>query len=242
MKVKGINKTFVGYDGEPNFHLDIPEINISTGHMVYLMGHNGSGKSVALKLMSGEILPSKGKVEFSITDKKWQAHKYPSSVVRQKAEDNLAVELTVRDNILIHNTPTTLLDKIFPRKFSQAKLQTVIKKHKTLASKFDQVCRNLSGGQKQELAFLLASTKGAKVLFLDEFLSATDSRATALMLSMAKEYAQEQNACIIIVSHEIQSALKHADRILILNNGRLAHDLLPGDSHWNDMSLYNLLQ
>ncbi|KPA19723.1 hypothetical protein MHK_000059 [Candidatus Magnetomorum sp. HK-1] len=60
IEISSLNKQFKGVDAEPDFVLDLPNIMFKTGKIVYVMGHNGSGKSIFLRLLAGEILPSAG--------------------------------------------------------------------------------------------------------------------------------------------------------------------------------------
>jgi len=241
INVRGIKKIFNGADGEPDFHLEIPEMNFELGEVIYVMGHNGSGKSVFLKLMAGEMLPSNGYVLLKVDGKTWNANKYRSGIVRQKAEESLATDLTVKENLLIRLATTSLVDLFFPSIRLHSKVKSLINSHSELSNKLDQPCRNLSGGQRQTLAFLAVASQDSKLLFLDEFLAATDQSTSTLLRRLAKEYAMRVRACVFIVSHDVNMATQDADRIIILKQGRLVHDLRNGDSEWNEKSVRNLL-
>jgi ABC-type uncharacterized transport system ATPase component len=243
LEISGINKNYEGVDGEPDFSLEIPSMSFEVGKVIFLMGHNGSGKSIFIKLMAGEMMPSTNFVEFTLDKNRWKAHEIPSAIVRQKAEESLAIELTVRENLLLRIKTKSLLDKIFPSSHFSHRVKSLVKSHIELLKKLDQPCRNLSGGQRQTLAFLAVASENRYVLFLDEFLSATDHHTSQLLRDLAKDYAKNIPACVFIVSHDINVALQDADRILILRSGRLIKDIVRNTSEpdWNMESISSYL-
>jgi ABC-type uncharacterized transport system ATPase component len=241
LKVSGLQKTYKGVDGEPNFSLNLPEMRFELGKIIFVMGHNGSGKSVLTKLLAGEVLPSQGYINFTLDKEHWKAHERPSAIVRQNAEESLAMDLTVRENLLLRTQPTSIIDCLIPAIRLNSQVNNFVKSHAELHRKLDQPCRNLSGGQRQTLAFLAVAAKNFPILFLDEFLSATDRNTSCLLRNLARDYTRCVPACVFIVSHEPSIALADADRILILNRGHLLHDLSRGDPEWNEESLIRVL-
>jgi putative ABC transport system ATP-binding protein len=241
LKISEIKKRYGSSKGEPTFTLDLPPMTVESGSIVFVMGHNGSGKSVCLKLMAGEILPSNGYVRFSFGDKSWKANESPSGIVRQRTDDSLAMDLSVRENLLLRGLPRSFVDSLFPAARLKDQVDSLVSPHAELRRKLDQACRNLSGGQRQALAFLTVTSRNYPVLFLDEFLAATDSNTSQLLRRLAREYAQRVPACVFIASHDVPLALADADRILVLREGRLIRDLGNNDPEWNERSLMRLL-
>jgi putative tryptophan/tyrosine transport system ATP-binding protein len=241
LEISEIRKTFGSSEGEPAFTLDLPRMTFKSGTIVFVMGHNGSGKSVTLKLMAGEILPSNGFVNFRFGEKSWRSHESPSGIVRQQANDSLAMDLSVRENLLLRGLPHSLMDSLFPIVRLKDQVNALVSSHAELQRKLDQACRNLSGGQKQALAFLTVTSRNYPVLFLDEFLAATDSNTSHLLRRLTREYAQGVPACVFIASHDVPLALADADRILVFKEGRLIRDMPRNDLDWNERSLMTLL-
>jgi ABC-type uncharacterized transport system ATPase component len=235
LTVRGVYKEFKGVGNEPGFTIEIPPLCFELGRVIYLMGHNGSGKSIFLKLMAGEIMPSAGSVELGIGSHLWHAHRSPCAIVRQKAEDSLALDLTVKENLLLRLGRGNVLERLFPGKSSHSIVANALRMHKSLLSKLEQPCHNLSGGQRQTLAFLAVAIQNRKILFLDEYYSASDIQTSHLLRHLASEYALNSLACVLIVSHNIDIALRDASRILILNSGKLVADLNKeiDRSQWN---------
>jgi ABC-type sulfate/molybdate transport systems ATPase subunit len=74
LKVTNARKTFRGSDGEPSFSLDVPQIAFATGKLTFLMGANGSGKSVFVRLLAGDLMPDRHSVVLEQNSKTWKAH------------------------------------------------------------------------------------------------------------------------------------------------------------------------
>jgi putative tryptophan/tyrosine transport system ATP-binding protein len=239
--VTGLDKRFQGVDGEPDFHLELPQLAFPIGELVFLMGHNGSGKSVTVRLLSGEMQPTAGRVCIRFTEGDGHGSVARCSVVRQNPEDCLAGELTVRQNMLLRLNPTAFADYLCPYTRLKSVVSRSISKYSELSKKIDQPCRNLSTGQRQILAFLSVAAVGSPLLLLDEFLSAADTAASLLLRNLACEYARSTPACVVIVSHTPQVALDDGDRILILRAGKLVRSLSREDGDWNVRAITRLI-
>jgi putative tryptophan/tyrosine transport system ATP-binding protein len=242
LNVTNLNKSYRGFDSADGFSLEIPVLNLQVGQLIFIMGRNGSGKSMLVKLLAGELLPSSGAVQFTFGDRTWGAHEQFSPVVRQRAEESLALDLTVQENILIHYHDNHLIDLIFPKRRLREKANQLLVHFPELRKKTHQSCHELSGGQKQALAFVLATSQKSFILLLDEFLSALDNSVSLLIRCKLKEYTRSFSVCSFIVSHDIDVALEDADRILLLQKGRLIHDIDRNSEGWNYKSIRNLLE
>lgn len=237
--VEGLHKTFEGAAGEPSFTLDLPSLKLRLGTLTFVLGHNGSGKSVFLKLLCGQLMPTKGAVTIYSNDRIWKAHKHQTAIVRQQAEESLSADLTVRENLLLRIKGDGLMDRMLPSRRLADPVRQIVGQHAILSKKLDQSARHLSGGQKQTLAFLAVTIQNSKLLCLDEFLAATDHSTSAMLRRLAREYADQTPACVLIASHGVDMALNDADRILILKEGKLCDDLTRGESEWDRNTIIN---
>jgi len=222
--ITGINKHFKGTEGEPDFKLEIEKLTLHTGEKTYLLGHNGSGKTVVLKLLSKDLAPTAGKINIKLLNDSNFNSLIKPTIIRQKAEDNLALDLTTKENLLLRIKRDKIIENFFPSRTLDNRVKPIINKHSLLVEKLEQKSVNLSSGQRQTLAFLSVASQKSKLLLLDEYLSATDYQTTELLLRLVNEYILENQASILIVSHDIDLALRHADRILILKKGKLISD------------------
>lgn len=231
LKLENIKKSFYE-DDKLIFCLDLPTINLSFGEVVYILGKNGSGKSVFIKLLNEELYPD---IQFvsKIDDEKIDFSEVNTSLVRQKVEDNLFLDLTIEENILSRLEVTNCLDYFFPKQRLKGQLNNKIKNNNFLKEKINQPVSDLSGGQKQILAFALSEMENAKIICLDEFLSAVDYDTSFRLREKIRNYAKESNKIVIVISHDFEHALHDADRILIFENGKIIRDFRSNSENWN---------
>lgn len=223
-----------------NFKLEIPKIQFETGLVTFLMGHNGSGKSVFLKIISDEIKNDKN-LKISLGANPAEI-KGLGKILRQKAIENLALELTVKENFIIHFQTKKLIENLLPSILLKNYIYDSLSSSKFLQEKENQLVSELSGGQQQTLAFFVTSSSKSKLLLLDEFLAATDMATTDTLLRESKKYAIENDASVVIVSHDIDVALDNADKIFVFSNGQLKNELDKGSSEWEKEKLQRLLK
>jgi len=212
----------------------MPSVTFRPGEITYLMGHNGSGKSVFLQLLTGERESDTGAVPMN-------GARDGVSIVRQDATQSLALDLTVRENILLRVAPRSLRGLLMPRRTYENTVTRVLEPHAELLRKVDDLALHLSGGQRQTLALLAATVRDTRILLLDEFLAATDLRTGTALQQLVRTYANEKHACAVIVSHDVSSALAYGDRILLLRQGILVADFRRGDEHWNREAIAELI-
>jgi putative ABC transport system ATP-binding protein len=239
LKISALEKIYNGVDGNPTFRLTIDALSFRLPSIVFLMGQNGSGKSVLLRLLAGEERPSQGRVCIELGDRKWVADKMPSPIVRQNVDLSLALDLSVRENLALHLRPQNPFEFLQPLRRLKSEIHSILKDRSELVNKLDQPCRYLSGGQKQALSFLAVSVRRFPILLLDEFLGATDESTSLLLLHLLSDYVKSTPACALIVTHDLRLALHHGDRILLLRSGGLVDDIITGSAHWDEDHIRN---
>ncbi len=236
-----IQKSFSSSQDVDGFRLSLPEIEYKAGELVFLMGHNGSGKSVYGKLISGEM-----RSDIGISKLNWVSKvksEGPSlGVVQQQVDHNLALDLTVQENILLRFSYPMFSSFSRPGKKAYEWSGRVLKTHTELLKKMHHQAATLSLGQRQTLAFLCERSISSDALLLDEFLASTDHSTSKLLMDMVHEFLNEDNGVVIIISHAPLIALNEADRIIVFQHGRLAKDIRKGDQSWNLECLENLIR
>lgn len=229
--VKNSNKLFYLPNGEIDFSLNIPEISFPSGKVTFILGKMGSGKSLFLKLLNGEEQNTDGNISIQING---DSLKNGIAIVRQKVEDNLCDELTVEENLLLRLNPPTIGAKIFPKKYFANEISELLSEQKEILKKRKQLCENLSGGQKQTLSFIANTINKSSVLCLDEFLSSTDLETSKQLRLKVKDYAFENNAVVVIISHDFKIALADADLIYVFQDGQVKIKLNRQSENWTE--------
>jgi phosphonate transport system ATP-binding protein len=222
IEIAGLCKSF---DGKrpvlQNIHLSIPH-----GQAVALIGHNGSGKSTLLRSCLQLIKPCSGTVRVLGSDMTSLSHEQLRRMRSQVGfvfqRHNLVSRLSVLSNVL-HGVqarrkgPKTWLHCLAPQKERQAamtQLQRVGLTH--LASRrVDQ----LSGGESQRVAIARALMQRPKIMMADEPVASLDPNAGEEVMRLFLNLIRDQGLTLLFVSHNLEHALRYADRIIGLRDG-----------------------
>ncbi|WP_247990706.1 ABC transporter ATP-binding protein [Bradyrhizobium sp. 186] len=190
------------------------ELKVVAGELLAVLGPSGSGKTTLLQIISGLVEPSSGRLVIDGRDETDNpANKRDIGVVFQNYA--LFPHLTVRENVAfplqMRGTPA---DKVRSR--VEATLAMVGLSE--FASRFP---RDLSGGQQQRVALARCFVYRPSLILMDESLSALDKKLRDSMRIEIKRLHRETGATIIFVTHDQEEALALADRICLMNDGRI---------------------
>ena len=83
----------------------------------------------------------------------------------------------------------------------------------------------LSGGQRQALTLLMATLKKPDILLLDEHTAALDPKTAAKVLELSDRIIAENRLTAMMVTHNMAAAIKHGNRLVMMNNGRIIYDV-----------------
>lgn len=233
LNIPEFSKTFDGPGNSSEaFRLEWPGLRLEDGQIVYLMGHNGSGKSILLHVLFGSLLTDKGdllRVTEAEKKRDRKTNSAPIGFVRQGVIENLALDLSVLDNIFLRFSPRTIRDRLFPQTAMLKRANDVVANFQNLSGKERHLVRHLSVGQMQTLSFGLASINDPALMLLDEFLSAADVTTSTDLRKRIRRASTESGTTFLIASHDIAMALQDASRIIVLRRGRILADIVASD-------------
>ncbi|MDV7103972.1 heme ABC transporter ATP-binding protein [Vibrio sp. TH_r3] len=219
-----------------NFHLKLGDklildnisLDFHSSELTILLGPNGTGKSSLLKLITKEW-PSTGEVRYFGQDSsQWKPADLAKHLGVLPQSSTLTFNFSVREVIELGGLTLKASQKEVADIASQYMSETDV------LHLADRLYPSLSGGEKQRVHLArvltqLAQSKDKKVLLLDEPTSALDLSHQHKTLALAKSLTQE-GASVITVMHDLNLAAQYADRILILNEGKLVADGNPWDT------------
>ncbi len=189
-------------------------LEIRDGEFVALLGPSGCGKTTTLLMVAGIYKPTRGRILFDDEDVTDLPPKDRNiGMVFQSYA--LYPHMTVYDNIA------------FPLKLKKVPRQEIDRKVKEVAKLLqidellDRKPAQLSGGQRQRVALGRALVKEPDVLLLDEPLSNLDAKLRILMRAEIKRLQKELGITTIYVTHDQVEAMSMADKIAVMNKGRL---------------------
>ncbi|HIF9520615.1 TPA: heme ABC transporter ATP-binding protein [Photobacterium damselae] len=206
--------------------LDNVDLEIMSGQITALLGPNGAGKSSLLKVLNGEITPNSGAIEiFSKPKDHW-----PSELLA-KHMGILPQHSTLSFSFLAHEVAEL---GAMPLAISNHQAQQLAAKNMVKVGVdhlANRLYPTLSGGEKQRVHFARVLTQLSHsgeqcILMLDEPTSALDLAHQHHTLEIAQALSQ-QGAAVIIVIHDLNLAAQYADRLIILNQGKIQADGTP---------------
>ncbi|RTE10232.1 ATP-binding cassette domain-containing protein [Paenibacillus whitsoniae] len=184
------------------------DFHIEPGEFVAIVGRSGCGKSTLLRLIAGLEQPSDGSISL---DNRTHVRTTPDTRVLFQ-EARLLPWKKVIDNVRI-----AAPDK--NKASAEAALEEV-----GLLERAKQWPSVLSGGQKQRVALARALVSRPRLLLLDEPLGALDALTRIEMQQLIERLWSEQGFTTVLVTHDISEAVALADRVLLIEDGRIAQD------------------
>ena len=194
--------------------VDHVSLTVADGEFVALVGPSGCGKTTTLNLLAGLIDSSGG--EIFIGDRR-------VNDVDPKDRD-IAM---VFQNYALYPNKTVRANLAFPltmRKLARAAIEARVGEAARvldITHLLDRYPRELSGGQQQRVALGRALVREPKAFLMDEPLSNLDAKLRVQMRSELKRFHQDLNATIVYVTHDQLEAVTMADKMAVMNGGRL---------------------
>ena len=207
--------------------LDDVSLTIHDGEFVGLIGHTGSGKSTLVQHLNGLILPTSGQITvdgMDLADKNTdkRAIRRRVGLVFQYPENQLFEETVAKD---IAFGPKNLgLDEAE----IDRRVRTAMRR---VALDYDKLSQRsvfeLSGGQMRRVAIAGVLAMEPQTLVLDEPCAGLDPRGREEILGLISDLHRESGATIVMVSHSMDDVAALAERVIVMNHGKVAMDGAP---------------
>ena len=216
-----LQKVRFSYDGGKTWILDGIDLEIAYGQRIAIIGKNGSGKSTLAKIIAGLSSPDSGIVTLcgikvfeanNVDSKAYQKARESIGALFQSPEDQIVT--TVVEDDVAFGLENLCASKEFMKKNISNALRAVNMENHRFSDP-----SNMSGGQQQRVAIASSIATKSKLLVLDEPTSMLDSCAKEDVNKLFNKL-QTSGTTIVQVTHKI-SECKNADRILMLENGKL---------------------
>ena len=198
---------------------------IEDGDFVFLVGPSGSGKSTIIKLLTGEIVPTAGRVMVNgfsmgrISDKQIPYMRRTIGVIFQ--DFRLITGKTVRENLSLAMCAVGAGPREIKNRIPYV-LELV-----GLKGKEGSFPDQLSGGEQQRVAIASVLTMQPEILALDEPTSNLDPISTERIFQVIAQLNREMGTTVLLVEHEIELLAQYATRILVVHDGAILLDGTP---------------
>jgi subfamily B ATP-binding cassette protein MsbA len=210
------NVSFSYEPGKPvlqNINLDI-----KAGETIALVGESGGGKSTLVDLIPRFMDPSEGRVLINGQDLKDASFDSLSSLFSIVTQETLLFDATIRENILLGSLGASEED--LQKAMEAANLTEFINSlEQGLETRIGPRGVLLSGGQKQRIALARAFLKNAPLVIFDEATSALDNESEAVVQEAMMKVMKGKT--VIVIAHRL-STIRFADRILVIDSGKIA--------------------
>jgi sulfonate transport system ATP-binding protein len=206
LTIRGLRKSFGDNEVLRGIDLHIP-----AGQFVAVVGRSGCGKSTLLRLIAGLETIDAGTISFGEDAR-------PEDVRVMFQEPRLLPWAKVLSNVEVG------LGRDRASSDAQARAERALAEV-GLDDKRAQWPAVLSGGQKQRVALARALVSNPRVLAFDEPLGALDSLTRISMQRLLERVWRDQAFTAILVTHDVSEAVALADRVLVIEDGRIAHDV-----------------
>lgn len=235
IQIQNVSKKFGSFQALQDISIDI-----QSGELIALLGPSGSGKTSLLRVIAGLETSDVGEIFFdghSITNH----HPKERNVGFVFQHYALFRHMTVFDNVAYGL-------KVRPRKIRPSKTDIANKVNELLRlvkleNFADRYPTQLSGGQRQRVALARALAVEPKVLLLDEPFGALDAKVRKELRRWLRKLHDEFHITSIFVTHDQEEALDVADRIVVMNNGKIEQIGSPDEvyTHPNSPFVYDFL-
>jgi osmoprotectant transport system ATP-binding protein len=212
LEFRGVSKSF-----DATIVVHPFDLSIEPGEVVVLLGPSGCGKTTILRMVAGLVAPTAGQItvdSIPLTNQTVSAVRRKLGYVIQ--EGGLFPHLTAVENV-------TLMPRHdgWPRKKVDERLTQLVQMTQFPTNGLDRYPNELSGGQRQRLSLMRALFLDPRILLLDEPLGALDPLIRAGLQRDLNDVFSRTAATVLLVTHDLVEAGRFADRVCVMNAGRI---------------------
>ncbi len=230
LKIENISKTFFPNTINERIALAGVSLELAQGDFVTIIGSNGAGKSTLLNIVAGVLRQDAGSLMIdgttvdNMTD--FERAKYIARVF-QDPMAGTAPNMTIEQNLSLaykrgERRGLGMAVSKTKRKLYAESLKVL---EQGLESRMKARVGLLSGGQRQALSLLMATFTQPKVLLLDEHTAALDPQRAATITSLTDRIVTEHSLTTLMVTHNMEQALKLGNRLVMMHEGRIILDV-----------------
>jgi putative ABC transport system ATP-binding protein len=231
LQLRDVRKIFARDTIDEVVALNGINLDVYPEDFVTIIGSNGAGKSTLLNIIAGVFPPETGgKVIINGDDvANLSEYKHATYVGRvwQDPEMGTASRLTIEENLslaLLRGKPRGLRQSL-SRQRRELFRSALAPLGLELEDRLSTPVSTLSGGQRQALALVMATISKPALLLLDEHIATLDPRTAQVVLNLSDMIVQQEKMTTIMVTHNMELALKYGNRLIMMHKGKIILDI-----------------
>ncbi len=231
LKLRRISKVFSKGTVDQVRALDKIDLDVNSGDYITIIGSNGAGKTTLLNVIAGVYPPENGgKIIVNGRDvgglSEYKRAHYIGRVY-QDPHVGTAAKMTLEENMamaLLRGQPRGL--RVASNKQRRELFRSALAPLGLgLEKRLGALVGTLSGGQRQALALVMATLSKPAILLLDEHLATLDPRTAQIVLDLTDMVVTREKMTTIMVTHNMELALRYGNRLIMMNKGRIVVDM-----------------
>jgi branched-chain amino acid transport system ATP-binding protein len=226
--VEGIRKAYGGVKA-----VDDVSFGVAPGEIVALIGPNGAGKSTCFNMLGGQITPDAGEVRFEgqLINGLGPERVWRLGIGRTFQIAATFASMNVRENVqmalLSHHQQLGAWWRSAPSYFREEAEHLL--EHTGLRMQADRPCAVLSYGDLKRLELAMALGSSPKMLLMDEPTSGMAPAERFAMMKLVRSLVASEGISVLFTEHDMDVVFGHADRVIVLNRGRVIATGTPSD-------------
>ena len=230
LDLKGIRKTFNPGSITEKKALQGIDLHLNDGDFVTIIGGNGAGKSTLLNAIAGVWPIDEGSIHIDGQDVTAVPEHKRASLLGRVFQDPMtgtAANMQIEENLALaarRGKKRGLgweVTKAEREKYHDMLISLDLGLEDRLSAKVGL----LSGGQRQALTLMMATMVKPKLLLLDEHTAALDPKTAAKVLEITDKVINENKLTALMITHNMNDAIKHGNRLIMMNEGRIVYDV-----------------
>lgn len=210
-------------------------LEVYPGEVVVIIGPSGSGKSTLLRCVNRLVEPTSGEIMFddknivTLDAKELKLTRQHIGMIFQHY--NLVYRLNVLENVLHGKLSQYNVFQSILGLYKQEDVEKAIEIIDVLglSDKVYQKCGKLSGGQKQRVGIARALLQDPKIILCDEPIASLDPQSSKIIMDYLKKIAKEFHIPVLVSLHQVDVAIKYADRIIGMSLGEVVFSGKPNE-------------
>jgi putative tryptophan/tyrosine transport system ATP-binding protein len=230
LRLTGLRKVFFPGTANEVAALNGIDLDVPAGQFVSIIGSNGSGKSTLMNAIAGQFPLTAGAVLLGGVDITKQSEHARARVIGRVFQDpnaGTAPDMTIEENLALsllrHQRRGLGLGVTNKRREVMRAQLARLDMH--LEDRLKTHVNKLSGGQRQAMSLLMATVAEPSLLLVDEHTAALDPKVANTVMELTDAIVEERGLTTLMVTHNMELALRYGDRLIMMHAGRIVLDL-----------------